>query len=333
MEYELPHAFEPITKYFDHRYFRAPRDVLSFLRDTDPDAGLVLATLENDMVGFEAYIRAGASVDAQIVSTLRPIANYLNDNVINRSPAIRDDHDRKRLLRLFYLRERCSKEIYHTYSHRSSSRSRADAVLQDVLAFLTEDGSLRNSDVLQFTVALDDEDAYVFERVLRNGVEKFELDRALMQAVALKKAECVRTLLRHGADPHASHAGELRACPPRPQKFDFQKTPLTMTCFNPFEDVETDKTILQIARLLLEAGADARRDDSSALYRAMQTHSFDTRFSRIDDAVSTATVSLVQNQHVHVSNYVRIEGVVSPLHLLHPPFDIVKHSVRHVFRY
>jgi len=67
MEYELPHAFEPITKYFDHRYFRAPRDVLSFLRDTDPDAGLVLATLENDMVGFEAYIRAGASVDAQIV--------------------------------------------------------------------------------------------------------------------------------------------------------------------------------------------------------------------------------------------------------------------------
>lgn len=83
VEYAFLPTFEPITRYFDHKYYRAPIDVLSMFRDAgDPDAGLVLAAVfENEDMNTDAdaitryFIdEKGASSDAQFVAVLQSIS-------------------------------------------------------------------------------------------------------------------------------------------------------------------------------------------------------------------------------------------------------------------
>lgn len=275
VDYELPHVFEPFTKFHEHKHYNAPCDVLEFLRDEhmDVDATLVLAFLMDDVKAVNAAIEAGGSADAQTIAILRN--NHGDWKLL---PAIRDDNKKKILFELFmlyfYLVDLILQKFYRTRTIDDNNILREKGI--DILG---RQGSLRGTSILEFMVLLEEEE--LFDTILEHGVEEFELDRALMQAAFVGNPVFVKKLLEHGADANASRAGKERS---RKCSADI-KTPLTMVCFSSMtEGFKSER--LDIARMLIEAGADAAYSNSAALVWTFQTRMFEERHELADMLIS-----------------------------------------------
>jgi len=302
-EYEIPRAFELITRYFKHKYYQCPRDVLSMLESTDPDAGLIAAVNKDDAnEAFESCIRRGASTDAQHVALLvLPVESA--EDFFDKCPVIRDDDQKRRLFRLFYLWLKCKNAYFCAHSESywrliKQGRPYDPRLKHLVLDALRQEGSLRYADILQYTLEFDDDLACT--EVLRAGVEPFELDRALMKAALLGKPDYVRVLLQHGADPDAKRAG-----PPNGICFR-DDTPLSVAChFN--DNSETDDR-LDVVRLLCDSGADVKRNGTTALTRTFQTRDFDLRRILADTLIAAGAD--ITNEGVQAMAYKTREGAL-----------------------
>lgn len=126
-------------------------------------------------------------------------------------------------------------------------------------------GDLRGTDILQYVFALND--SAIVERVLKNGVEPFELDRALVRVAETGNPDNVRLLLSYGADPDARNVlddGKRRSTTSLDasgdHKYTTTKTPLVMACYQAHSTMEEKITIV---RTLIEKGVNASSEENN----------------------------------------------------------------------
>jgi hypothetical protein len=189
-----------------------------------------------DMHVVNECVRAGADECGQIVALLycgdwcdtKDEHEHRFQALLSELPAVRDSHEKRKLvvaLRLYCqlrwaaFRDDLTSMIPLTDIIRAKL---ADAVER----FLDTEGSLRGTHFLEFAVTLFDNEDFI-SRILANGVEKFELNRALLRAAETCRSDRVEMLLRHGADPNGRAVYEDQKEERYVQRL---VTPLNMAC-------------------------------------------------------------------------------------------------------